>query len=290
MRVLLTGGTGSVGKPVCDELVRRGHEVTVVGRRENMDVGDAQYRSVDITDWEDVLQALEGFERVVHLAAIPNPHDDNDVPLFDINVRGTFHIFQACARHGITKVALASSINYLGSRFGIKKLPLHYFPLDEEHPNFVTDPYSFSKQLNESTAQYAWDRYGISSVSIRIPAVVRASERRIGWLRKAHEEGHYKGYAPDFWCLCDARDAANAFCDGIEAEYEGAHPIFVNDRVNAVGVPSRELAAQFFPEVTEWREPMQGCEALITCDKAKRLIGWEPQYSWEGVAAGGPVP
>jgi len=191
MNVLLTGGTGSVGQPVCDELIRRGHEVTVIGRRPEMDVGEARYESVDITDWDATLRALEGYDRVIHLAAIPSPHDDNDVPMFDINCRGTYHIFQACAKQGIAKVAQASSINYLGSRFGIKKVPLHYFPLDEEHPNFVTDPYSFSKQITEEIGQYAWDRYGISSVSIRIPAVVRANERRLAWLRRSHQERRF---------------------------------------------------------------------------------------------------
>lgn len=290
MKVLVTGGTGSVGGPVVDELLARGHEVTVIGRSADQEIEGAAYEVCDARDYERLLEVLEGHDSVIHLAAIPSPREDEDPLLFDINCRGTFNIYEACARHNIQKISVASSINALGQRFGVRPVPIRYFPIDEAHPALVTDAYSFSKQIVERIGQYAYDRYGISSVQIRIPAVLSAVGKRVDRLREAYGAKRFGHWAPDFWCLCDNRDSARAFVLGIEADYEGSHPLFVNDRVNCFGVPSRELAAEFYPEVVEWRAPMEEDEALICCRWAKDVIGWEPEFSWQGVAAGGPVP
>jgi nucleoside-diphosphate-sugar epimerase len=243
-----------------------------------------------MTDFSAVLRATEGFDGVAHLAALPGPVEGEDSRVFDINCRGTFHLFEACARHGIRKVAVASSINALGQRFGVRRIPVHYFPIDEEHPGLATDAYSFSKQVTERIALYAWDRYGISSVQLRLPGVAEPTERYVESFRAARREDRVLDSAPDFWCLIDSRDSARAFALGIEADYEGSHPLFVNDSVNCLGLPSRELVARCYPEVIDLRAPLAGDAALITCERAKKIIGWEPSFSWKGVAEGGPLP
>jgi len=177
MRVLVTGGAGYVGRFVVRELVARGHEVTAAGRRPDQVVEGASYRVLDTTDYEAVVQALAGFDAVAHLAALPVPKPGLDVALFDANVRGTFHLFEACAANGIGTVAVASSINALGNKFGVRRIPVHYLPVDEDHPPLTTDSYSFSKQLTERIAQYAWDRHQIRSVSLRFPGVIDPVER-----------------------------------------------------------------------------------------------------------------
>ncbi|MCC7491133.1 MAG: NAD(P)-dependent oxidoreductase [Fimbriimonadaceae bacterium] len=281
MKVLVTGGAGSVGSAVVTELLARGHEVTVCGRREQVET-PAAYRQLDMTDFAAVVETLRGFERVVHLAAVPSPGGVPDSTLFDINVRGTYHLYEACAEVGISQVATASSINALGNLFGVRRIAVHYFPLDEAHPAQVSDVYSLSKQLTEELGQYAWDRWQIANVSLRIPAVLHpsTSDRRANWLRRVREQRQVTTFWQDFWCVVDARDSARAFALGIEVPYTGAHTLFINDRVNALGLPSRELAAACYPQVTDFREPLAGCEALISCQRAKDLLGWEPQHSW----------
>ncbi len=74
----------------------------------------------------------------------------------------------------------ASSINALGFNFGIKSFPIQYFPLDEAHPSFTTDAYSFSKQIIEEVAAYYW-RQGGHFGGVFPPAVgVRSGRRRLG--------------------------------------------------------------------------------------------------------------
>ena len=82
----------------------------------------------------------------------------------------------------------------------------------------------------------------------------------------------------NFWASIDARDSAQALEKGLTADYEGSHPIFVNDSVNGAGVDSELLVRTFFPEVEGRTHPLQGQETLVSIDKARDLIGYEPEY------------
>jgi nucleoside-diphosphate-sugar epimerase len=83
----------------------------------------------------------------------------------------------------------------------------------------------------------------------------------------------------NFWTNLDARDAAQAIEKGVLADYEGSHPLYVNASHNSLGLPSAQLAAYAFPEVTEYKHPLQGTETLVSIDRARALIGFEPEYS-----------
>jgi len=278
MNVLVTGGAGSVGRFVVDELRTRGHEVTVAGRREGLQITGARYVSLDCTDYAAVLEQMDKHDSVVHLAAIPQPDKAASQKIFDINCRGTYNVYQACADAGIKKLVISSSVNALGFFYGNKPLPIQYFPVDEEHPTLCSDPYSFSKKINEETGQYYWEKDGISSIAIRIPWV-RPCPPGQDRLKVQRDEVDTFFRIRNLWIWIDARDSARAFADALEKPYEGFHVLHVNDNVNTAGIPSRELAARFYPEVTQWKQPVEGMEALISCRKAKELLGWEPIFN-----------
>ena len=84
----------------------------------------------------------------------------------------------------------------------------------------------------------------------------------------------------NFWALLDGRDAAQAFEKSLLADFEGCHPLFVNDSVNTTGVESETLLGLFYPGVTARKRPLLGAEALVSIDKARQLIGFEPEYSF----------
>ncbi|MFN8447780.1 MAG: hypothetical protein U0521_04085 [Anaerolineae bacterium] len=75
------------------------------------------------------------------------------------------------------------------------------------------------------------------------------------------------------------RDAAQSLEKAVTADYEGAHPLFVNDSVNTMTYDSRTLVRLFFPEVTEIRGDFSGAASLISIDRARALIGFEPEHS-----------
>ena len=171
MRVLITGGAGHVGSPISERFVARGWDVQVIGVDPTCDLTGVKYSQCDILDYEALRGHVEGCDAIVHLAAIPSTISHPNHALFDINVAGTYNVFEAAERAGVKRIAQASSINALGGYWGCDDRQFEYFPLDEAHPLHTTDAYSLSKQLVEEIAAYYWRRSGISSVSFRLPAV-----------------------------------------------------------------------------------------------------------------------
>ena len=336
MRVLLTGGSGSVGKAVIDRMVKQGYSVLVIGRREGMSFEGADYASCDINDYPRLREVIHGCSAVIHLAAIPNPGAGTPEQVFASNAQGTFNVFQAAAEEGIKRVVQASSINATGQFYGLKPHPLNYLPIDEEHDNSQsTDTYSFSKHVIEEIGEYFWRREGISSVALRLPWVAPAEqhekmavrtgpllpivdillkkspEERLVWFEsswaaynafRANRPYETKGLAmqlitamPDeqrdalramsnrvnFFTMLDERDSAQAMEKGITADYSGAHTLFINDSHNWSGIESSILAELFYPDVKTFRKPLVGTETLVSIDRARQLIGFEPEFTFD---------
>ncbi len=335
MKVLVTGGAGSVGAALVDRLNEKGHHVTVVGRREGIQVPGAHYRTCDITDYDQVLVVMDGIEGVIHLAALPSPIPGPAHQVYSINCGGTFNVYNAAVECGIKRVVNASSINAVGYFYGIKHFPISYLPIDEDHPPFTTDIYSFSKESVENIARYFWRRDGISGASIRIPWVYEPTEERLRdfqsgmeWARERlaplfeepedrvraflgdldegiakfrtqllwewptdrklvkeyknemkGDEFHMFVLGHNFFTSLDARDSAQAFERALTAEYDGAHVLFANDAHNSVGLPSDRLGALFFPEAGVKSGGLLGTESLVSIERARKLIGFEPEYS-----------
>ena len=335
MRVLITGGAGHIGAVTAERLVRNGWDVRAVGVEPEFQLEGVHYARCDILNYDDLLEHMRGCDGVIHLAAIRAPQFAPAPDLFQINVAGTFNVFEAAARLGIKRVVQASSINALGCFYGTVEMDVRYLPVDEEHPTNTTDPYSFSKQLIEEIGAYFWRRDGISSAALRFPGVYRAGfataegflqRRETAWrvldelvslpeagrrarIAETKQRGdEYRRQRPfdyhpeqtaapwlnmqhdpllwaytydrfNLWAFVDERDAAQALEKALTAEYEGDHVLFVNDHQNAIGYDSRTLARLFFPDVSDYRSDLSGSSALVSIEKARALIGFEPEHS-----------
>jgi nucleoside-diphosphate-sugar epimerase len=326
VKILVTGGIGNVGTGVIARLFGHGHEVTVIGRRPGMTVPGARYRGCDITDIDALVEATKGHEAIVHLAAFGNPSLGTPDVIFRVNCQGTMNVYEAAARCGIRRVVTASSINALGYGFGVKEWSYRYFPVDEDHPTFATDAYSFSKNIVEEIGRFWWRRDGISGTCLRLPAVAvppGSSEENIrnwtGCLRaefsrlqampaaerartlddwmarlararelRAYENPINPGFTSDIplmtarqdlWTAVDDRDAAQGIEKSLTVPYEGCHVLFLNDSHNWAGIPSADLAAMFYPKVKTWKRQLAGTESLISIERARKLLGYEPEYS-----------
>jgi len=340
MKILVTGGIGHIGRATVAHLVAHGHDVRMLDRIPEAEIAveaaeevrGAEYRQVDITDYATLRPLFEGIEAVVHLAAIPDPIPGKDAEIFDINCGGSFNVYQAAAENGIKRVVSASSINALGNGYGIREIPIHYFPLDEAHPGSTSDVYSFSKQILEEIAAYFWRREGISGACLRFPwvyshtwfeperitefrsyfqaaydnlmalpeaeraAQIQQTRAKLRELRVQHETSDIEDEAMmtamrelpgailtfgrnDFWAMLDVRDAAQALEKAVLAEYTGGHPLWIVGSHNSTGLPTQGLASLLYPDVQTWTKPVEGTAALISIDKARALIGFEPEYS-----------
>ncbi len=184
MNVLVTGGLGVVGRPVVARLLQHGHTVRVLDHLPECDIRGVEYTPGSITDMQALRLAVHGQQAVIHLAAIPTPDRGSGPEIFNTNCSGTFNVYAAAAEEGIRRVVSASSINFLGYYYGSREFPIEYFPVDEEHPNFTTDAYSFSKAVTEQIAAYYWRRDGITSVCLRLPAVIPPNTERFKLYRQ----------------------------------------------------------------------------------------------------------
>ena len=339
MRVLLTGGSGAVGKAVVERLVQHGHAVRVIGRRAEMQFAGAEYQACDINDYPRLREAIRGCDGVVHLAALPNPSAGTAHEIFRVNTLGTFHVSQAAAEEGIRRVIQASSINATGQFYGVVPAPIHYLPLDEDHIPYSSDAYSFSKHVIEDIGDYFWRRDGISSLAYRLPFVApvsyhegvvpnrarvkgivemllkRSPEERRGWFNAAWTSyNEFRAHRPyekepgtarlilnslpeetrnpmmamsqrvNFFTALDERDSAQAIEKGLTASFSGSHVLFVNDSHNWTGVETRLLVELFYPDVTHFTKMLEGTETLVSIDRARQLIGFEPEFSFgEGI-------
>jgi len=304
MQILLTGGSGSVGKAIVDRLTRRGFGVRVIGRRADLSFPGAEYRSCDINDYPSLREAIRGCDAVVHLAAVPNPGQTPNQELFRINASGTFNVFQAAAEEGIQRVVQASSINATGQFYGLKPAPLHYLPIDEEHPTFSTDVYSFSKNVIEEIGQYFWRREGISSLAYRLPWVAPQEVHTQMQARQARSSGvverlrqlspgERRSWFDSAWRMYNEFRATRPYESGLDVrkvlnempeETRNAiytmNTLFINDSQNNTGTESRLLAELFYPDVMAFKKELAGTETLVSIDRARQLIGFEPEYSF----------
>jgi nucleoside-diphosphate-sugar epimerase len=339
MNLLITGGKGNVGRAVTRYLAERGHHLTVLDCDDQADLPGVRYASCDLTHCADLAALARGCQGILHLAAIANPSFAPGSEVFRVNTISTYNVFEAAAQAGIRRVVCASSINALGFNFGVKPFQLAYFPVDEAHPLVTTDPYSFSKQITEEIAAYAWRRDGISSACLRLPgvydpqahlhgfdprtlqhyrhlhqglaampeaealslaqqAVTVYDERRAA---RAFEQLNYfatagqradspylmpMGGFSDLFALVSTLDAAQACEKALLADYDGSHPLFIVEAENAVGVAAETLARLYFPAVTARTRPLQGREPLVTWQRARQLIGYEPGYTRVSLLAG----
>lgn len=275
-RALVTGATGLIGSATVAYLRDQGSHVTSLSldgpsppEADRSVVGDAASR-------DDVLDALTDVEVVVHLAAIAHPSLAPAYDVFRTNVTATFNVLDAAGQRGIKRAVVASSINASGVPFN-RHAPLPaYFPLDEDLPTDIADPYSLSKLCDELTgAMMARQFDDLSVVALRFPLVKAMADLKTVSEQQAANPalGVREG-----WSYLDKRDAARSIWASLTADLEGAHIIGLSAADTLVDRPTMALLREFAPGVPV-RRPLTGNQSAVSTDKARRLLGFEPIYS-----------
>jgi len=275
MRVVVTGGSGLVGRWVRRELASHGYEVV------NVDLvppqrPDVPFKRADLRDYGQALDSLAGAEAVVHLAAIPGPQNHPPHEVFSTNVLSLWNVLQAAEALDISKLVLASSINAIGASFTHSLVPPLYFPLDEEHPTRAEDGYSLSKWVGEQLADGFARKRPVQIASLRLHGLW--SDQRFESLRK-HPITDPTVRAKNFWGYVHLADCARACRLALEAAWQGHEVIFINARDTLLSIPTQEALAQVYPDVP-LRGQVVGFDAVISTAKGKRLLNWEPLRSW----------
>jgi UDP-glucose 4-epimerase len=171
-RVLVIGGAGFIGSHVVDELTKEDVKEIIVydnfcrGTKENLQdaLRDPRVRIYEIGGdvcQTDILDsAMKDVDLVFHLAALWLLQCyDYPRAAFDVNIRGTFNVLEACVKHRVKRLVFSSSASVYGDALEI--------PMTEDHPFNNKTFYGATKVAGEQMCRAFHHRYGLNYVGLR---------------------------------------------------------------------------------------------------------------------------
>ena len=290
MKVLVTGGAGDIGEYVVGELLSHDLTPTILDIRSPRD-HDGRVESVvcDLMNLEATVEAVRGYDVVVHLAAIPHPFNDPPDRIMKVNMVTCFNVLEAVRRNGIPRIVYGCSESSSG--FGVHHVALAplYLPIDEEHPCWPHESYSLTKRFGEEMVENYAIAYGIEGISLRycwvwlgrdieaIHNIVRAGLRG---------EGDPKNW---FGCYIAPHDVAQAvrlaasyrFPDEQGVPFEA---FYLTADTTCIPKPTLEALGHYFDPLPDIRDPgyfrSNPFAPPLDARKARRLLGFRPAKHW----------
>jgi UDP-glucose 4-epimerase len=171
--ILVTGGSGFIGRHVCSNLAAHGANVIALDRR-GLDGSACEPTCLslecDITDKDYVERIFQqySFTTIVHLASILNTASrENPLNATQVNIVGSLNILEAARKFRVPRVLYGSSISVYGSRPDQSRDGVL-----EVEPAAPGDVYGAAKRYVEIVGEVYRQRLGIQFVALRISSVI----------------------------------------------------------------------------------------------------------------------
>jgi len=279
LKVVVTGASGKAGRAVVRDLLEHEHDVLAVDVASPAE-SPAAFLLADLTDFGQTVECLGAADAVVHLAAIPASGIRAEQTTFQTNILSTYNVFEAARLLRLRRVVWASSETILGLPFELEQPA--YAPIDEEHPAYAESSYALSKLLSEELGRQLHRRTGTPYVALRLSNIM--------------EPGDYERFPSywddprvrrwNLWGYVDAGDVALSCRLALAADV-GAEQFIVAAADTVMNRASRELMAEVYPSVP-YRPTAGKFDTLLSIEKARRLLGYEPRWSWRDHVAASP--
>jgi UDP-glucose 4-epimerase len=306
--ILITGGAGYIGSHTTKLLLKKGYDVVIydsleLGHRQVLNyLPGAKFVQGDIGNSELLASTIKEnqVDSVIHFAAYASVPDSvaNPVKYYQNNIVKTLSLLDTLNSQGVKHILFSSS----AATFGETK----YVPIDEQHPQFPTNPYGQTKLDAEHILHWYDVAFGIKSISLRYFCAAGADPE--GELGEDHTpETHMipltlfaalgrrpsikmfgSDYpTPDGTGIRDyvhVTDLGQAHILGLEALRNGAETTAYNlgngkgysvKEVIEMGrkVTGREIVAESAP-----RRAGDPAELIASSAKIERELGWKPQF------------
>lgn len=277
-KVLVIGGAGFIGSFVVSELLK--HDVAEVIVYDNFARGKKSHLEESLKDKRcsiypiggdiretDILNtAMKGMDYVICLSAMWLLHcKDFPRTAFDVNIAGTFNVFEACVNNNIKKIIWSSSASVYGDAVEL--------PMTEEHPFNNKNFYGATKIAGEAMATAFNDRYGMKVIGLRYMNVYGPHQ---------DQTAAYTGVVPIMLNKIDANEAPIINGDGTQA-YDF---IYVEDvaRCNVQALIS-DTDYGFYNVGTEVQTSIkQLCDLILELKKSDLKVTYKP-YSADDARA-----
>lgn len=306
MNILVTGGAGFIGSNLCEHLLNNGHSVVCL---DNFSTGHIKnllpliesfpnsFKLIvgDIRNIKDCQKAMEGVDYVLHEAALGSvPRSIKDpITTNDVNIGGFLNMLVAARDAGIKRFVFAASSSTYGDSTTLPKV--------ENVIGRPLSPYAITKYVNELYADVFARTYGIEYIGLRYFNVFGRRQDPNGayaaviplWVKKmmAHEAPNINGdgeYSRDFTYIDNviqmnllALTTTNP--EAINQIYNTAYG--ERTTLNMLVSYLKDILGAFDPEILKI-EPTHGPNragdiphSLASIDKARRLLGYNPQFS-----------
>jgi UDP-glucose 4-epimerase len=269
-KVVVIGGAGFIGSFLVRELLKEDLRELVIydnfarGRMENIQESLKDPRcgifphGGDIRDIDILNAALKGADYVFHLAAMWLLHcRDYPRTAFEVNIKGTFNVLEACINNNVKKLVYSSSASVYGDAEEV--------PMTEEHPFNNRNFYGATKISGEAMCRALYDRFGIDYIGLRYMNVYGPHQ---------DQQSVYSGVIPIMLNKIDAGETPVVNGDGSQA-YDF---IYVEDvaRANVLAMKS-EATDEFYNVGTGVQTSVsQLCNTLLELKNSSLQVHYKP--------------
>ncbi len=302
--VLVTGGAGFIGSNLCEALLENGNHVTCLdnfatGKRENIAplLNNSKFSLIegDIRNLEDCNKACAEADYVLHQAALGSvPRSIKDpITSNDVNVAGFLNMLVAVRDSNVKRLVYAASSSTYGDSEKMPKV--------EEVIGKPLSPYAITKYVNELYADIFNKTYGLESIGLRYfnvfgrkqdpnGAYAAVIPKFVMQLMK-HESPVINGdgsYSRDFTyidnvvemnirsLLTDNKKAVNTVYNVAFGERTNLNELvdLLKKYLSKFDKEIAKVPVQYGPE-----RPGDVPHSLASIEKAKKLLGYNPQYN-----------
>jgi UDP-glucose 4-epimerase len=300
VKILVTGGAGYIGSVCVEDLLNRGHEVTVFdnlteGHRKAVDQR-AKFVQGELAD-KTVVSSLIGAEQpaaVMHFAAkaLVGESMQNPYKYFFNNVSCGLNLLDAMVEHGVKRFVFSSTC----ATYGIPEI----VPIDEQAAQRPVNPYGESKLIFEKILRWYDQIHGVVFAALRYFNAAGATEAfgedhriethlipcvlQVPLGKREHAQVFGTDYpTPDGSCIRDyihVTDLAQAHALALEVKESGFFNLGIGGGVSVLEVieACKKITGKNIPIVTQARRPGDPPRLIASAQKAREVLGWRPQY------------
>ena len=274
MNILVTGSSGKLGSVTVKLLANSGYMVT------GLDItrSETTHLIADVKNKSKMLEVTEGFDAIIHTAALHGRHMDLNFPreeFIDTNIKGTLNLLNACVANGIGKFLFTSTTSIYGKSF-INDMEAVW--VDEELQTQPRDIYDITKQSCEELCRDFFEKDKVQASVYRVGRFLPEPDN----LKLNHRL--YRGL--------DEHDGAEALRLALGITFKqfeifniSSGSPFQKEDLSSLKHDAPGVIAQYYPEAIElyarnrWSFP-KSIDRVYRTDKAMQLLNYQPKFTF----------